>query len=204
MLSHVLSSFLCIIALCGCATMSQKHSYSDTNSLVFGKTTPAECRAFFGDPKETDLQTNPEGKIETYRYFEKTDRWGKGVARLLAIEFRDGVLNGYAFLSSFAEDRTTFAVTNLAGVEWAASTREEVSQLLGKPQGKARCPTRLFPGLDRCKATGREIWFYANLEPVPLLTPGRLKRIFAGDICTITFDEHSLVTDISKTQATAF
>jgi hypothetical protein len=200
--TRLTSVALLLVFFSACATTPQKHALSDTPLLVLGKTTPAECRATFGEPQENDVQNGSDGKFENWRYVEKFDRWGKRFMRLLLVEFKDGVLNGYAFGSSFAEDHTTFAVTNLDKIEWAASTQDEVSQLLGKPQGKLQCPTRIFNAT--CKATGQQIWVYLNFNPVRLMTPGRVKRLFVGDICTITFDNHGLVTNLKKTQAASF
>jgi hypothetical protein len=200
---RIFTAFAALIALCACATTPQHHAYSDTSGLALGKTTVSEARSVYGEPTENDIQNGADGKVETFRYVQMAERWGKGCGRLLDLEFKDGVLNGYVFGSSFAEDKTSFAITNVAKIEWAASTKEEVAQLLGQPQGRIHCPTRLFGG-SRCKITGREIWVYVNFDPVPLLTPGRVKRVLVGDICTITFDQHGLVTDISKTQGGAF
>lgn len=202
-LARIITPILVLITFCACATPPQRHAYSDTGSLALGKTTASECRALFGNPTETDIQTGADGKLEIFRYFQKSERWAQERGRFLIIEFKEGLLNGYVFGSSYAEDKTSFAVTNIAKIEWAASKRDDVSELLGKPQGKVLCPTGLFNG-SRCKATGREIWVYANLEPNPLLTPRRVKRVFIGDICTITFDEHGFVIDISKTQSADF
>src|SRR5438045_4073014 len=136
--------------LCACATVPQKRPLSDTSALVLGKTTAEECRAIFGEPKESDIQNGSSGKIEILRYLDKAERWGKESARLLIAEFKDGALNGYAFGSSFAEDKTSFAVTNIAKIEWAASAKEDVLALLGPPHGKARCPTRVWRDANRC------------------------------------------------------
>jgi hypothetical protein len=200
---RIFSLTILCVTLGGCATAPKFRAFSDTTLLAIGKTTPEECRKIYGNPTEADIQSGPDGTFEIYRYRQKAERWGSNCSRVLAIEFKSGALNGYFFGSSYPEDRTTFAVTNIAKIEWAASTKDEVTQLLGKPSGTLRCPSHFTIG-DRCKLTGREIWVYLNFEPVPLLTPGRLKPLFMGDVCTITFDERGFVTDITKVQASQF
>jgi hypothetical protein len=192
-----------ISLLCACATTPQKHAFSDTSSLILGKTTPAECKSLFGEPKESDIKNSSNGKIEVYRYLDRAERWGKLCGRALILEFKSDVLNGYLFASSFEEDRTTFAVTNITKIEWAASAREDVAQILGKPHGKFRCPTTII-AQDRCRSPDREVWFYANFQPVPLMTPIHRKMLFAGETAAITFDEHGIVIEVNKSQAAPF
>ena len=152
----------------------------------------------YGEPKETQDQTNAEGQTETFAYVKATDSDAQWYVRALFVEFKDGVLNGFWRGSSFHSDRSTFAVTNMAKIEFATSTKDEVRELLGNPHGTMRCPSKLV-GVD-CKLTGREIWFYADLHPVPLLRRG-IKRFFNGSICQIVFDKHNLVIDIAQTSA---
>ena len=201
----LISAIAAALLLTGCATTSKKtasrkHSYTDIGALIIGKTTPAECRAMFGDPKSTRTETGGEGKFELYRYAQLVRGPSKGFARILLVEFKDGTLNGFAAASSFPEDRSTFPTANLPKVEFATSTKVEVQQLLGKPQGRMRCPTKLFGGASRCKASGREMWIYEDFHPVRLPLSGGERRTFTGSGALIVFDDHNLVTDISSSE----
>ena len=187
-----------VLWVCACATGPTHRTYTDTTGLLIGKTTPAECKAMFGEPKETANQTNGEGDVETFRYVKGTDSDAEWYARVLQLEFKDGVLNGFSTGSSFRADRSTFVVTNVAKIEFATSTKDEVRQLLGDPHGVFRCPSRMAGG--DCKFTGREIWLYADLHPVSLLRRGP-KHFFNGSVCRIVFDNHNLVIDISQRSA---
>jgi hypothetical protein len=199
---RIFTFFAVIVFFSGCATTPQHHAYSDTSALVIGKTTPAECRAIYGEPKETDVKTGATGRFEIYRYGDVAERWGKACVRILATEFKDGTLNGYAFASSFPEDHTGFSATNFTKIEWAVSTRDEVQQLLGKPNGRSLCPTMLFA--ENCKLTGREIWLYANIEPYPLLAPMNTRFTFPIEVSTIIFDQYGIAMDITKKQGMHF
>lgn len=199
MLIRLFSFPLLVCLLSACATGPQRHSFTDTAPLVLGKTTPEECRVLFGDPRSTRAETGGEGRIEFYRYIRTSDRGAKAFSRALYVEFKDGVLNGYFSASSFPSDRSSFSTANLAKIEWAASTKDEVLQLLGKPAGTIRCPTTLWGG-SKCKRTGREIWVYEDLHPVPLLGPPRVKNAFSGSAVLIVFDEHNLVTDMTSSE----
>ena len=153
----------------------------------------------YGEPKETRNQTNVEGQNERFIYVKATDSDAQWYARALFVEFKDGVLNGFWRGSSFRADRSTFAVTNVAKIEFATSTKDEVRQLLGNPHGMMRCPSKLAGAVD-CKQTGREIWVYADLHPVPLLPRG-FKHYFSGSICEIVFDNNNFVIDLAQTSA---
>jgi hypothetical protein len=190
---------LALIAFSACTTAPAHRAYTDTTGLIIGKTTPADCKAMYGEPKETKNQTNAEGQSETYVYVKATDSDAQWYARALFVEFKDGVLNGYWRGSSFHADRSTFAVTNVAKIEFATSTKDEVRQLLGNPHGTMRCPSKLAANVN-CKRTGREIWMYADLHPVPLLPRG-FKHYFSGSICEIVFDNHNMVIDMAQTSA---
>jgi hypothetical protein len=191
------SPILCAVLLCSCATAPKHHSYRDTGGLTIGKTTPAECRELFGQPRETRDETSAGGSFEIFRYVELADRNAQGNARTLVVEFKNGVLNGFASASSFAEDRSTFPVTNVAKIKFAKSTKAEVEQLLGKPDGKVRCPTKLFRDRDS-ETDGLEAWIYHELQPVPLFGPKRGKRTYIGATCAVVFDVDGLVTDIAQ------
>jgi hypothetical protein len=191
---------VCLIS--GCATTQQHRAYSDTSALVLGKTTIAECRVLYGEPKETDSQSSAGGRTEVFRYGEASERWTKMCVRLLAVEFKDGILNGFVFVSSYPEDRTSYALTNLTQVEWGVSTKDEVTELLGKPHGRFLCPTTLFDG--NCKITGREVWVFTNLQPIPILTSAGHMFSLPIDLTTITFDQHGLAMDITKKEGYHF
>jgi hypothetical protein len=199
MLNRLFSFPLLVCLLSACATGPQRHSFTDTAALVLGKTTPEECRVLFGDPKSTHADTGGEGRTETYLYIRTSNRGSRTFARALSVEFKDGALNGYFSSSSFPADRSTFSSANLAKIKWAASTKDEVLNLLGKPAGTSRCPTTLWIG-SKCKRTGREIWVYEDLHPVPLLGPPLIKNAFTGSVVLLVFDEHNLVTDMTSSE----
>jgi hypothetical protein len=191
------ASILCLVTLCACATAPKHRSYRKTDGLTIGKTTPAECREMFGQPRETRDETSAGGAFEILRYVESADRNAHGNARTLVVEFKDGVLNGFTSASSFAEDRSTFSVTNVAKIKFAKSTKQEVEKLLGTPDGRVRCPTKLFRDRDS-ESDGLEAWIYHDLQPVPLFGPQRGKRLYTGATCAVVFDVNGVVTDIAQ------
>src|SRR3954470_6351848 len=116
-LFRMVGPLLVLVALSACATGPTHRAYTDTTGLVIGKTTPAECKAMYGEPKETQDQTNAEGESETFTFVKATDRDAQWYARALSVEFKNGVLNGFTKGSSFHADRSTFAATNVAKIE---------------------------------------------------------------------------------------
>ena len=150
----------------------------------------------FGPPKETIDQTNAGGQSEILKFKKAADTDRKGYGRLLVVEFKEGVLNGFTSGSSFRNDRSTFAATNLAKIEFAKTTKEQVRELLGNPNGILRCPTRLATSVNGSVA-GREIWIYKELQPVTVLRP-TIRRIYNGSICEIVFDKRDLVVDMGQ------
>jgi hypothetical protein len=197
---RLFTPLLAIVSLAACATTSKHQSYRDTAGLKIGKTTPNECRRMFGQPKETRDETSAGGSFESFRYIEFGERNAHGNARTLVVEFKEGVLNGYTSASSFPEDRSTFSITNIAKIKFGATTKDEVRQLLGKPDGMVHCPTKLFRDADSDSA-GLETWIYHDLQPVALFGPRRARRVYNGSTCAIVFDVNGVVTDIAQSSA---
>ncbi len=81
----------------------------------------------------------------------------------MALEFKDGLLNGYVYYSSFDEDRTKVPRSNIDGIIIGKSTKDDILTLFGKPHGKILCPTTFSNLKVKCdKAT--EIWLWNQLE----------------------------------------
>src|SRR5437870_8737719 len=84
-LLRMVGSVLTLVALSACATAPAHRAYTDTTGLVLGKTTPAECKAMFGEPKEKQDQTNAEGQSEIFVFVKATDRDAQWYARALFV-----------------------------------------------------------------------------------------------------------------------
>jgi outer membrane protein assembly factor BamE (lipoprotein component of BamABCDE complex) len=186
-----------LVVFCGCATTAPVWKASALESLEIGKSTRADSEKLFGAPRVTESRSDANGTFEYLYYKTQAERGGMGRVRLLTLEFKDKVLNGYLFGSSFDGDRTGFTTANIPKVVPAGSTKEQVQELLGKPAGRFRCPTGITDMRVKCGLIEREIWLYLDLEGVPLLTPGRERSGWFGSNCEISFDEYGLVSDIS-------
>lgn len=182
----------------GCATTTPFDlSAEKAEQLEIGTFKRDDCEKLFGTPGTKQTLSGPNGNYDIWIYRFVAERSGMGRMKALIVEFKEGALNGYIFLSSFEGDRSTFAKTNMAKLVFAGSTKEQVQTLLGKPAGKVRCPTEIDLLKSTCGFPDREFWMYADFNAVALLFPRRGQANWAGTVSTITFDEYGLVNNVT-------
>ncbi|NUO10490.1 MAG: hypothetical protein HUU08_17845 [Candidatus Brocadia sp.] len=124
---------------------------------------------------------------------------GYARSRLLDLEFRDGLLNSYHYISSFDEDKTMTNTEQLKQVQRGASKKSGVPQILGKPHGMARCPSHDFDFKDKC-GKGAEIWIWTMMGKVSTFGAAYGSAQVATYNIFIVFDREGVVTDMESSQ----
>jgi len=109
------------------------------------------------------------------------------------LEFKDGKLNAYVHASNFESETTLAPMNKINQLKRGESTKAEVFKLLGKPNGKALCPSTLADFKDKCDGNS-EIWTWQSIGSQP--NDGtRTKRPSAIRLF-VTFNQTGLVKEI--------
>jgi len=150
----------------GCASVGQQFDQTKVPGLQIGTMHDTDYRGVFGEPQNVTKESGTDGTFETATYTYAHADLSSARARQLILEFRDGVLNGYNYVSSFDEDKTSANSAAAASIQRAASTRDDVLRLMGPPSGKARTPTRMEGFVKADKPGVFEIWVWAAFDVV--------------------------------------
>lgn len=148
-----------LLFLCSCYTVGNKFILPNTDELQLGKLQPTNCIALFGKPTSTQTKTLVGTSYLYYQYDDALVRALSVSERVLLLEFKDGKLNGYFLWSSFDKDKTEVNMKNLDKLEDGVGrlSKEDVLNMLGKPNAKAFCPTMIDELKENC-ATNSEVW----------------------------------------------
>src|SRR5262249_50363366 len=106
-LKNILPSAALLGLLCGCASVGPDFNYQNAPSLELGQTRIEDYQKMFGKPNSIEEKETADGRFELMHYVHAYAELGTARARALNLEFRDGVLNSYDYLSSFDKDKTT-------------------------------------------------------------------------------------------------
>ena len=184
----------------GCASVGNKFDYEDVGALELGEMRASDYRETFGDePTVIEDRDTSEGKYKIVRYNYANANLASARSRLLILEFKDGLLNAYVYISSFGSDQTKFAWENIDQIEEGRSSQSAVLEALGKPQGKARCPSLLEDYKERCQG-GTEIWSYMTAERVSTLGAAYRGRRPEMKTVFVTFDQDGTVVEVSRSK----
>ena len=168
--------FYPLILLCSCASYGDKFSAPPADRLEFGKLAPADAITLFGKPRLTTTKITPDGNYEVYKYTYAQADISAVSSRVLLLEFKEGKLNGYFYWSSFNADKTKVNLSDVDKLKagFGKLTRDDVAGLMGKPDGKALCPSILADFKDRC-AKNTEVWGWYMTDNISLWTLGPQK-----------------------------
>ena len=105
-------------------------------------------------------------ETEIYNYSFAKQTMSSAGGRYLIIEFKDSVVNGYHFKSSFLEDTTDFDSNNRKSLKIEETKTPEVIRILGNPNGKIQLTTNMIPHkyIDAAPETSSEIWVYLHFS----------------------------------------
>lgn len=134
-----------VCALASCTfTAGRDFVRPSPGSLVIGETTTSEVLARYGTPQSTGSETRGGQRIDnifySYASNEKAVVNGATPARVLLFSFLNGRLVGYEFISSYPKDHTRFDPSKRSNIHIGSSTREDVINLMGAPNGELSGP----------------------------------------------------------------
>jgi hypothetical protein len=126
----------------------------------------------------TSTKITSDGNFEIYKYVYSHADISAFSTRVLLLEFKDNKLNGYYYWSSFNADKTKVNLQNIDTLKMGMGklTKNEVIALIGKPEGKALCPTMIRDFKDEC-SKNTEVWGWYMADNINLwaLTPQKIK-----------------------------
>jgi hypothetical protein len=174
--------------------MFNHNKFSD---LDLHKMRSTEYTDTFGEPFRTTNLTTSDGKYKQVWYHSSIRDYlvGNVSRRNLLLEFKDDELNAYIYASSFDEDKTQIDLTKVDQIKIGTSSKNDIFTLLGKPYGKAICPSVLVDFKDNC-AKATEIWAWLKFDKTGSIAgndPRGRKSLF------IMFDASGRVIDIKAT-----
>jgi hypothetical protein len=156
------------------------------NQFTLQKTSKEDAVKLLGQPGETATTLNADGQFETYVY-SYTNRWmGNPKTRVLQLEFREGVLNGYNYMSNFNTDPTSFDFTAYSRISAQTSTKADVEVVMGTPSGRLLCPSQMIE-ISGCEGVSEVwVWTFYSWDKGHML----------GDHVFVSFDDNGMVLKV--------
>ena len=199
-MNHVLTSRLIGIALVllagGCANVGTNFDPTKARNLDLGSMHDTEFRAAFGDPRTDIKQSSNDGSFEEVTYMYAHADLSNAQARQLNLEFRDGLLNAFNYLSSFDEDKTTADTQKMESIKKGVSTKADVLAILGPPGGKVKSPTQMTDFVKYDKPGVAEMWCWAAFGSVSTFGD----HSTSSTVIVVSFDKNGVATDIVTQQ----
>jgi outer membrane protein assembly factor BamE (lipoprotein component of BamABCDE complex) len=181
----------------GCASVGHDFNHDAAANLELGRLQKSDCYAKFGEhPQATSEKTTVDGHFETIRYVHAFADMGSAKARVLVLEFKNGTLNAFIYLSSFDEHQGSLLSDKLGSIAPHVSTKDNVLTLLGKPNGKALCPTTLADFKENCDKCV-EVWKWASMTSVSTFGAAYGGKKPSTASISVGFDHNGVVTDIT-------
>ncbi|HXY55225.1 MAG TPA: hypothetical protein VEM40_11215 [Nitrospirota bacterium] len=184
-----------LLVLTSCV-VSDGHNFDFSNVPKLGlhQMKDTEYNNIFAEPWREEKTTTGDAKFDNVKYYYASGNTfsGRGSVRILLLEFKDGQLNAYDYASSFDEDKTHIDLAAVNKIKIGVSTKEDVLIALGKPHGKALCPSEIAIFMDKCdKAI--EIWGWGEYEKN--YTRVKEKRSKVTEVF-VMFDKEGTVRDL--------
>jgi hypothetical protein len=188
--------FSILLLLNGCASVGSNFHYENISRLEIGKFQIKDCQSVFGEPHKVAKETNKNGQIDVKQYLYASANLGTAKARVLVLEFLNGNLNAYNFVSSFDEDRTLVDSDKLGHISPGNSKKNDVLKMLGKPNGIGRCPSILQDYKDKCSDSKvAEIWVWSSSRKIVTLATGNKNQ--GSSNVFISFNSNGVVKAIN-------
>jgi len=183
--------------LCGCASVGHNFNNTAVQNLELGQMQSSEYRSVFGEkPAATSTTSTADGTFEVARYTYAYANLGSAKGRTLILEFKDGKLNAFEYLSSFDEDHKAIPFDQATRITNRVSTKSEVVNILGKPTGKALCPTTLDDYKGKCDKCV-EVWSWQSMSSISTFGAAyggarpTIQNVFIG------FDKDGIVSEVT-------
>ena len=179
----------------GCASVGHKFNYDASANLELGKMQASDYQSIFGGkPTATSKTTTADGKFEVVRYTYAFADMGTARARTVVLEFKDGRLNAYVYLSSFDREQNPVALEKVSQIKDRVSTKSEVLDILGKPNGKALCPSTLDDFKQRCEKC-IEVWTWQGMGSLSTFGAAYGGKRPAIKTIFVSFDKNGVVSE---------
>jgi hypothetical protein len=182
-----------VLATIVCACATHDFNASKVVTLELGKSRSSGYTDRFGDPRAKRVVTTTDGKFETAAYWQVVHNFSGDCLRILKLEFRNDLFNAYVSGSSCDEDRTSVdlraAETLKSRIDTLSAT--DILRILGKPSGKALCPSKLGDYKERCEKAAT-IWYWASMPERSVIGSGDVSATCA----VISFDKDGKVLQI--------
>jgi hypothetical protein len=180
------------IVLAGCA--GTEFARVPDDALVLGQTTPEQITARLGAPKtEATVTKNDEqlsGKTYVWSSLEEEGAGHNVVpARVQTFFFHKSRLVAYEFTSSWKQDSTDFDAGKVPQIRKGASTRADVTRLLGNPGGKY-----IYPAI-RNQDEEAVSYLYVQTKAAPFSMPKNYHKLLL-----ITFNKQGTVTNVELSE----
>lgn len=189
----LLHSILLALSCCACATVGEDFDFANLDRLVLGETTSSQAIEYLGAPEKSASGTDGAVKTETLTYRYGYGSLGGANSRMMFLEFRGGTLNAYIHCSSFEEDSTNFDPSAVARIQEGVTDQAGAVRVLGKPAGKAHCPTALADFSSRC-AGCVEVWKWVYTSGAKGVNTKTVKSKHV----TLGFGQNGLVSTIES------
>lgn len=182
--------FVIVILVAGCA--GRQFVRPQPEALVLGRTTHVEVFRQLGEPYQRGMSLK-EGQTVmsiSYAYSTATGTSGFGgvePARAMQFHFVKDVLVGYEFTSSYKEDLTDFDDSKIAQIKKGQTTRAEVEQLLGRPEGIYAYP------MIKNTSERALVYLYIQTRTALFSVKVNVKKLL------VAFDRDEVVTDVEFT-----
>ena len=176
-----------VTSFIGCSTAGRVFNYQSREKLELGVTTYEYAIEIFGESTSSSETTNEDGVYKTIGYVYGSAGLWETAARALTLEFKQGLLNGFSYVSNYSEDKTDFQLEEIKKIVVKSSNKTDVLRIMGEPSTKILCPSVSFStDCEKCK----EIWAWLFIEQGG--KESKSKKIF------INFDENGVVLQIGS------
>jgi hypothetical protein len=174
------------------ACMNQNWKKPEPDSLILGKTTYDEIKQQFGKPAREGTVMKNGSQLKTLTYVSNTwkekDEAFKGIpARSLGFWFKDNVLVGHGYNSSFKSDCTFIDPAKVKQIKKGGTTFSQAIDILGKNYGEC-----LYPLVKDEEGRGITYNYFQNRA-------GFLKNELYSQFLIISFNKQDVVTDVDFT-----
>lgn len=184
-----------LLLLSSCLIAGNEFNYDKTSTLDFNQINSAEYIGHFGEPYRTLTKTTGDGTYKQVVFYRSSKPFlGEVSRRTLILEFKDERLNAYIYASSFDSGKTRIDLSKASQIKVGVSTKIDLLTSLGKPYGKALCPSLLRDFKDRC-AKSKEVWSWIEVNKTP--TFGNIDPLYIKSLF-VMFDADGKVIDLES------
>lgn len=183
-LALVLAGLVLLAAACSTETGLKR---PEPGTLQLGKTTEADIRSRFGEPRgaATRLINDRPLKTLSYSYAESPADVQVVPVRVMVFMLAEDVLVGYQYLSSFAADATDFDEARVGRIQRGQTTARQLVDLIGTPGGEYIHP------LAKVKGGRAYVYGYSRTE-----NAGSGKLTTSTKTLVVNFDPTGVVIDV--------